>query len=97
MDRPEHLAKLCARLEDRFEYVITMGRHEEESMDDTGTGAFAFIIGGDSDNALVLECAIAGDGAAGQFTIYGLTDGERVPLSMVEMNGEVMISHPLTR
>ena len=40
MERPEHLAELCARLEDRFEYVITMGRHEEESMDDAGAGAF---------------------------------------------------------
>lgn len=98
MERPEHLRELVDQLERRFEYVITMGRHElrEDEMDAAqGKGAFAFVVGGDSDNALVMECSITGDGAEANITLWGLVKGGKVPLTLTEFNGELLVSHPL--
>lgn len=98
MERPEHLRELVDQLEQRFEYVITMGRHElrPDEMDDARhKGAFAFIVGGDSDNALIMECSITGDGALANLTLWGMVDGQKVPLTVLEASNDVLVSHPL--
>jgi len=82
---------LIGQLEARTEYVITFMRALGADMDrDPGTNAFAFVIGSNAENALVVEGGIAGDGLSATATIWAVRDGRRADLSSLEIDGQIM-------
>jgi len=89
------MTTLIGQLEERTEYVITFMRSEDGDMDrDPGTNAFAFVIGRNSDNAIVVEGTISGDGRSATTTLWAVRDGRRADLSTLEIDGQIM--HTLT-
>lgn len=88
---------LITELEARTEYVITMLRQADSDMDsDPGKGAFAFVLGRDSDNAIVVEGSVTGDRGEAVVTIWAVREGERVDISTVEIDGQIMHSLKLS-
>lgn len=95
-DTPECMTTIVHELEERFQFVVTLMRQLPDSMDDEGRkGAFAFVIGTDSDNCLVIEGSTSGDGAEASATIWSVQGGKRGALSMLELDGQVLLSIPL--
>jgi len=91
MDDPAQ--DLMEQLEERFEYVVTMHRDVGASMDEAPEkGAFAFVIGRDSDNTMVIEGTTTGDGRTAIATIWALRDGRREELTITEIDGQVMLT-----
>ena len=98
VEPPECMAELVDRVRERFEYVITILRSAEDSLDNhDGKKAFAFIIGSDSDNALVIEGSVTGDGKQATATIWGITDGARATINTMEMDEQWLLSIPLSK
>jgi len=94
MDDP--MNTLIEELEERTEYVITFHRTEGADMDrDPGQNAFAFVIGRDSDNAIVVEGGISGDNMTATTTIWAMRDGKRADVSTLEIDGQILHSIPL--
>lgn len=84
---------LIEDLEARTEYVITLLRDSDSDMDaDPGRGAFAFVLGRDSDNAIVVEGTVAGDRSESVVTIWAVRDGARVDISTIEIDGQILHS-----
>lgn len=88
---------LYEEMEERNEVVISMFRQAESDMDGLpDKGAFAFIIGATLEDALAVEGDIDGDGRQATATIYGVRNGEHVPVQVMELlDGKIMISLPL--
>ena len=95
IDAPPELQRLVTELRRRFEFVVTLKRHAPDSMDTADKQAFAFVLGGDSDNALIIEGGISGDGADGQVSVWGMADGEVVAPAMFEYDGRIALTLPL--
>jgi hypothetical protein len=92
MTEPTWLEELDARTA----YVVRLQRVQESDVDEgTPDNAFAFILGPDEDNSLVVEGTVTGDGAEAIFTVWGVRDGRKVPLSLLEVDDQLMISHRL--
>ena len=90
---PPQMRELVDELEERFEYVVTMIRTGRESLDEqNGKKAFAFIIGTDSENALIIEGSVSGDGKQATATVWGITDGARATLSPIEMEEQWLVA-----
>jgi hypothetical protein len=83
-------------LEDRTSYVIRLMRVEDSSLDDgEPDNAFAFILGTDEDNALVVEGTVSGDNGEAIATLWALRDGRKVPVSVLEIDDQLMVTHAL--
>jgi hypothetical protein len=95
-DLHDPLDDLRKVLAERTEYVITFHRLTEVDMDtDPNKNAFAFLIGSDSDNAIVVEGDISGDGMTATATVWAVSGGKRADMSMIEIDGQIMHSIPL--
>ena len=95
-DTPECMMTIVEELEDRFQFVVTLMRQMPDSIDDEQQkGAFAFVIGTDSDNCLIIEGSTSGDGAEATATIWSVQGGKREALSMLEYDGQILLSMPL--
>lgn len=92
---PPELQDLTSELRKRFEYVVTLKRDEQDSLDMGGTLGFALVIGGDSDNALVIEASVSGDGGDAMATIWGVSDGQPADLNVLEYDRHYAMSVPL--
>jgi hypothetical protein len=92
-DTPECMRDLVEELETRFEYVVTLMREGPDNIDEVdGKGAFAFVLGTDSENALVIEGGSSGDGREVAAVVWGVRQGARERLAMFEMNEQLFIS-----
>ena len=92
-ERQTEMVDIAAQLEERFEYVVTMMRQIDVTIDEPdGKGAFAFILGVDSENCLIIEGNLTGDGNEAQATIYGIQEGRRGEISTFELDGQIMHS-----
>ena len=84
---------LVEELENRFEYVVTLMRNGPDSMDEVdGKGAFAFVLGRNSENALVIEGGSSGDGREVAAVVWGVRHGKRERLALLEMDEQMFIS-----
>lgn len=95
IEAPPELERLVTDLKQRFEFVVTLKRHGPDDMDTTDKQAFAFVIGGDSDNALIIEGGVSGDGRDAHATVWGLTDGVVTTPTHVELDGRLAASLPI--
>ena len=94
-ETPPELQQLVMELRTRFEFVVTLKRHAVDSMDENAKQAFAFVLGGDSDNALVIEGGISGDGDDAHAIVWGIVDGEVTAPGQFELDGRVVLTLPL--
>ena len=88
---------LMEDLDRRYQVVVSLMRNEGSDIDRDPTaeqGAFAFVMGHDSDNAIVVEGTSSGDDSMATVTVWGMRHGERVALSTFELDEQVM--HSLT-
>jgi len=90
------MGTLIEQLESRTEYVITLIRAAGSDVDrEPGTNAFAFVLGSSSDDAIVVEGGVSGDGLSATATIWAVRDGRRADLSTLEIDGQIMLTLPL--
>lgn len=89
--------ELLEDLESRTQYVVTLWRTGEEDMDrEAPTNAFAFVIGKEESNALVIEGSVSGDGKSAVVTAWATTqDGEKLEPQTTVFDRTVMISQHL--
>lgn len=86
---------LIQELEQRTEYVITLLRDVGDDIDaEQEKGAFAFVLGRDSDNAIVVEGTVSGDAKEAMVTVWAVRDGARADVSTLEIDGQIL--HSLT-
>lgn len=80
-------------LEARTSYVIRLARTVASDLDDNEPdNAFAFILGADEDNAIVVEGTVTGDGAEAMLTVWALRDGRKVPVSVLEIDEQLLLT-----
>ena len=88
---PDPMDTLIEELEARTEVVVTMLRDVGTDMDGAPEkGAFAFVLGRNSDNAISVEGTVSGDNEEGVVTIWGVRDGARADVSTLEIDGQIM-------
>jgi hypothetical protein len=93
MDEVDPMQELIDELEARTEYVVSFHRIAEADMDrDPSPNAFAFLIGADSDNALIVEGGISGDGATATTTVWAISGGKRGNMQTIDLDGQMMHS-----
>lgn len=93
----DRMESLIQELEQRTEYVVTLLRDVGEDIDvEQGKNAFAFVLGRDSDNAVVVEGTVSGDGQEANVTVWAVRDGRREDLSTLEIDGQIFHSLKLT-
>jgi hypothetical protein len=93
--KPGPMNALMEDLDKRYQVVVSLMREEGSDVDRDPTveqGAFAFVLGHDSNNAIVVEGTTAGDDSMAMVTVWGMRDGERVQLSTLELGEQVMHS-----
>lgn len=87
------MTDLYEQMEERNEVVVSMFRTAESDIDVASEkGAFAFIIGESLTDALCIEGDISGDGKFASATVAGYRDGEPVDVSVMEIDGKVMVT-----
>jgi hypothetical protein len=82
-------------LENRSQYTIRADPQEEWDGNADSYNAVAIVLGADDDNVLVIEAAMSYDSTEASVRVWALKDGRKVPLSLFELDDQVMLTTKL--
>ena len=85
------LDELAEKAEEKAQVVVTMTREESDVLDD-GQAAFAFVLGTEAGDAMIISATISGDGKELTASITSYAVGEPVDPMILQVGNSVLVT-----